>query len=90
MAEKEFVKCLVARGWNGPAAAEVVGKDSGTELMQTCMHFTDCEKDYVLAQNSESKGKVLVVIPVSLTTLVFYISNISEECKPRASVTIER
>lgn len=73
-----------------PAAAEVVGKDSGTEIMQTCMHFIECEKDCVLAQNSESKGKVLVVIPDSLTTFVFYISNTSEECKHRASITIER
>lgn len=64
-----------------PAAAEVVGKDSGTEIMQTCMHFIECEKDCVLAQNSERKGKVLVVIPDSLTTFVFYISNTSEECK---------
>lgn len=43
------------------ADAEAVTKHSETEIMKRCVHFIEFEKEYVLAQNMESKERVLVV-----------------------------
>lgn len=48
------------------AASEAVEKHSDTEIMQACVHFIEFDKGYVLAQNSEGKGRALVTVSVSL------------------------
>lgn len=63
-----------------PAAAVVIGKDSGTEIMQTRMHFIE------LREQRESFS----CNPRFTNHFCFYISNISEERKHQASIMIER
>lgn len=52
---------------NVASVAKAVIMYSRTEIMRMCVHFIEFEKAYVLAQYLESKGKVLVVVSVSLT-----------------------